>query len=161
MASVCLGCVPYTHPNVYPWLLLVRIAIGMCTAAPLANPLVADYIHKEAIGKGATFQAIGFILGEVVSMGVLFTATEKMNPYMSFLTAALTAGTLTFTFLCLVKEPKLRGPKKKRKNFARRISQTGINMVPASPMGAFRKDISKGFEDYNRERADSDIWELN
>ena len=34
-------------------------------------------------------------------------------------------------------------------------------MVPASPMGAFRKDISKGFEDYNRERADSDIWELN
>ena len=55
VASVCLGCVPYTHPNVYPWLLLVRIAIGMCTAAPLANPLVADYIHKEAIGKGATF----------------------------------------------------------------------------------------------------------
>ena len=164
LASIFLFCVPYTAPDVYPWLLLVRVAIGMCVAAPLANPLVAVYVHKDSLGKAASFISIGYILGEVISMGALFTVTEKMNAYMAFLTAACTAASLTLPFLCIVKEPRLRTDKKKkkkRKNFARRISTSGIQMVPASPMGAFRTDISKGFEDYNRDRADSDIYQMN
>ena len=103
-----LFSVPYTAPNVYPWLLVVRILIGITTAAPLSNPLVADYIHKHAIGKAASMVAVGFVIGEVLSMGVLFTLTASMNPYNAFLTAACVVGLLSLPFLCLVKEPRLR-----------------------------------------------------
>jgi len=50
----------------------------------LSNPLVADYIHKKSIGIAASVVAVGFVIGEVLSMGVLFTLTQNMNRYNAF-----------------------------------------------------------------------------
>lgn len=131
---------PYTAPNVYPWLLIVRILIGITTAAPLSNPLVADYIHKNAIGKAASFVAIGFVIGEVLSMGVLFTLTTNMNPYNAFLTAGGVTGFLSCFFLCLVKEPRLR--KKRGASALAAAAVVGTQMIPASPMASKRMDFA-------------------
>jgi hypothetical protein len=35
---------------------------------------------KDSIGKGAALVGIGFILGEILSMAVLFRVTKEMNP---------------------------------------------------------------------------------
>jgi len=45
---------------------------------------VADYIHKKSIGIAASVVAVGFVIGEVLSMGVLFTLTQNMNRYNAF-----------------------------------------------------------------------------
>jgi MFS family permease len=108
LSSLLLAAVPWTSPSVYPWLLVVKILLGICTSATLSNPLIADYIHKSALGKAASLSAIGYVIGEVVSMGALFTATRNMNPYWAFATAAAVSMVFTFLFLCIVKEPKLR-----------------------------------------------------
>ena len=70
--AALLFAIPYTSPNVFPWLIIVRMAITFCFSAPAANPLLADYIHKDSIGKAATLIGIGYVIGEVLSMGILF-----------------------------------------------------------------------------------------
>lgn len=47
-------------------------------SAPAANPLPADYVHKDSIGKAAVLTGMGMIIGEVLSMGVLFPITMNM-----------------------------------------------------------------------------------
>lgn len=139
LSAALLFAVPYTAPNVYPWLLVVRIAIGITTSAPLSNPLVADYIHKNAVGKAASMVAVGFVIGEVLSMGVLFTLTANMTPYNAFLTAAGVTAVLACMFLCLVKEPRLR---KKRDSAERATTAVVNNMVMASPMATKSIDFT-------------------
>ena len=75
---------------------------------PSPNPLLADYIHKDAIGKAATLIGLGLVIGEVLSMGVLFNVTKSMNAYSAFLTVAIVGTICSTLFLCIVKEPKLR-----------------------------------------------------
>jgi MFS family permease len=128
-ASLLLAAVPWTSPNVYPWLLVIKIFIGILTSGTLSNPLIADYIHKTALGKAASLGALGFVSGEVLSMGVLFTLTKDMNPYWAFATAAGVSLVVTFMFLCIVKEPKLRNKNKQ----VFRMPTAESCAVPSSP----------------------------
>jgi len=107
-SSCFLLTVPYTSPSVYPWLLIVRILFTICISAPSSNPLLADYVHREAIGKAAAFIGLGFVIGEVLSMGVLFNITKHFTPEYAFLTAAATGTVFSVGFIFLVKEPQLR-----------------------------------------------------
>ena len=100
--------IPYTAPNVVPGLLSVRIMITLCFAAPSSNPLLADYVHREAIGKAAALIGLGYVIGEVLSMGLLFNVTKSLSAYSAFLSVAGTGVFCSTLFLCLVKEPKLR-----------------------------------------------------
>lgn len=100
--------IPYTAPSVFPALLIVRIGIMLCFSAPAANPLLADYVHKDSIGKAAAFIALGFIVGEVLSMGVLFNVTASFSAEGAFLTVACVGACCSIAFLFLVKEPQLR-----------------------------------------------------
>ena len=100
--------IPYTSPSVFPLLLIVRILFQMVLSMSSANPLPADYVHKEALGKAAAFIGLGFVIGEVLSMGVLFNVTKNMTAYNAFMTASITGACFALLFLFLVKEPKLR-----------------------------------------------------
>lgn len=80
----------------------------MILSAPSSNPLLADYVHKDAIGKAAAFIGLGFIIGEVISMGVLFRLTADLSPYTAFMIVSITGALCSTMFLCIVKEPKLR-----------------------------------------------------
>ena len=100
--------IPYTSPNVFPSLYLVRMLITLCLTAPSANPLLADYVHKDAIGKAAALVGLGFVIGEVLAMGVLFNVTSEMTPYTAFLVVSIVGACCSTLFIFLVKEPKLR-----------------------------------------------------
>ena len=75
---------------------------------PASSPLLADYIHKDALGKASALIGIGFVLGEVMSMGILFKVTSSMSHNNAFLTVALVSLAFACVFLVIVKEPQLR-----------------------------------------------------
>ena len=60
---------PMTSPS-YGWLLVVRIGMGISMAAPLAHPLVADYVHRNSRGKAVVLCGIGIVLGEILSISL-------------------------------------------------------------------------------------------
>jgi MFS family permease len=101
--SLMVFIIPYTSPNVVPGLLLVRIMITFSTASPASNPLLADYVHKDAIGKAAALIGLGFIVGEVLSMAILFPLTENLSRENAFMTVAIVGAASSFLFL--FKEP--------------------------------------------------------
>lgn len=136
IGSIMVFTIPYTAPSVFPALLSVRICITLCFAAPAANPLIPDYIHKDSIGKAAVLVGIGFIVGEVISMGLLFNVTKPMTAYNAFLTAAALGAVCSCLFLFLVKEPQLR-------ELAKEL--TGNKPVPTSKTTNI-KDVSQSFE---------------
>lgn len=80
LTSTLMFFIPYMSPTVFPNLLLLRMAISVTVVPPIACPLVGDYLMKNSIGKGAALVGIGFILGEILSMAVLFKVTKMMNP---------------------------------------------------------------------------------
>ena len=100
--------IPYTAPNIWPWLVIVRIFITTLFGSTASNPLLADYIHKDAIGKAAALVGLGFVVGEVLAMGILFNVTRNFSAYNAFMTVAIVGACCSLLFLCLVKEPKLR-----------------------------------------------------
>jgi MFS family permease len=108
IGSILLAVIPWTAPKLYEGLLVVRVLLQLCFCAPVSSPLPADYIHREYIGMGTSMQGIGLVIGEVLSMGVLFRLTVDMNPYYSFAIAGGIGLVLSFCFLFIVKEPQLR-----------------------------------------------------
>ncbi len=42
---------PYTSPDVYPWLIILRMALAVFFVPLFAHPLVSDYIKKGSRGK--------------------------------------------------------------------------------------------------------------
>jgi MFS family permease len=112
IGSILTALVPWTSPNVIPWLLILRAAIQLCLCAPASSPLTADYIHKDSIGKGVSMQGVGLVIGEVITMGLLFRLTAEMKPWLSFAIVGGIGLFFSFFFLFIVKEPKLRGPVK-------------------------------------------------
>jgi len=71
----------------------------------MTNPLLADYVHKESLGKAASFIGLGYIIGEVLTMGVLFNITANMSFEMSFLLVAVLGAGFSVGFLFMVTEP--------------------------------------------------------
>ena len=100
-----LFLIPHTAPHVFPWLLIIRIVFQIFCSPPASNPLVADYVHKDAIGKASVLIALGLIIGEVLSMGILFPITKNMSPNWSFATAAIVGACMASVMLFGVKEP--------------------------------------------------------
>lgn len=98
---------------------------------PASSPLLADYVHKDALGKASALIGIGFVLGEIVSMGVLFKITAPMSHNAAFLTCALVGLAFASLFLFIVKEPQLREK-----------DATGNNEAQAEEMRIDREDTS-------------------
>jgi len=78
---------------------------------------------------GTSMQGIGLVVGEVLSMGVLFRLTVNMSPYYGFAIAGGIGLFFSFFFLFIVKEPQLRESLKPR--FAR-----AMNTNNPLPIGA-------------------------
>ena len=105
LGSVFVFVIPYTSPSVFPGLLMARMMITTCLSAPNSNPLLADYIHKDAIGKAAALIGLGYVIGEVIAMAILFKVTKPMSEYNAWMTVAIVGAVSSIFFLFLVKEP--------------------------------------------------------
>ena len=123
IGAVLIFFIPYTAPNVFPGLFAIRILFQICMTAPACSPLVADYIHKDSIGKAASLVGVGYVVGEVLSMGVLFRVTADMSHKAAFLTVAIVGIAASVALLFLVKEPRLRSSEQK-------ASACGGNALP-------------------------------
>ena len=107
-ASTLMYFIPHMAPDVFPNLLLLRMAIAIAMVPPVSSPLIGDYLTKDSIGKGAALVGVGYIIGEILSMGVLFTITHNMKAPAAFLTVALVCNAISVIFLFIVREPLLR-----------------------------------------------------
>ena len=61
----------------------------------MTNPLSADYIQADSIGRSYLLTGIGVILGELICLGVLFKLTVQFDPTTSFAIAGGTGMVLT------------------------------------------------------------------
>ncbi len=104
-SSIMLALVPWTSPDIFPWLITVRIAFSMFIAVPISNPLSADYIQKNALGRGMSLSGIGVVVGELLCMGVIFKVTNETDPLLSFGITGIVGCFLTFVLVLMIKEP--------------------------------------------------------
>ena len=82
-------------------------------SAPIAHPLVADYVVKKSRGKAVALTGIGIVGGEVMAMGVLFNYTKHMSFKDAFSVAALvTLGWSIFIFIA-VQDPDMKSLRSK------------------------------------------------
>lgn len=79
-----MAAIPWTAPYLIPWLFVVKCASAFVLNIPICNPLCADYLEKGSIARGNSINAVGAIIGEVLSMGVLFRLTANMNEKSAF-----------------------------------------------------------------------------
>ena len=77
VTGILFFILPHTSPS-YGWLLVVRIGFGIFMAAPMAHPLVADYVHRDSRGKAVVLAGIGIVIGEIFSIS-LFKITVRMG----------------------------------------------------------------------------------
>lgn len=69
-----------------------------------------DYIKEDSRGKGLALQNIGNLIGEAFAMTVLFGYSKQVDVSQdkAFCMAAICIACLSFFFLCLVKDPKIK-----------------------------------------------------
>lgn len=68
--------IPRTEPS-YNQLMAVRCTIAITMAAPVAHPLVADYVHVDSRGKMIAFTGMGIVVGEVMAISIF-----KLQTYL-------------------------------------------------------------------------------
>lgn len=111
---------PYSSPNM-DHLLALRCLLGITMCAPMAHPLIPDYIKRNSRGKAIAVNGIGFVLGEVFSIGVLFSLTKSMTYYNAFLVAGGVVAFLGVFLFMVVRDPNLkqiRGSQSKHSQYA-------------------------------------------
>ena len=110
--AILFYLLPHTAPN-YNLLIMTRCAIGVTMSAPLAHPLIADYIIKKSRGKSIALTGLGVTFGEVIAMGVLFNYTKSMDEYSAFAIVSVVIFGFSLYFLLNIKEPDLNKLRKR------------------------------------------------
>ena len=110
--AVVFYFLPYTAPN-YKYLVMARCCIGVTMSAPLCHPLVPDYIHKRSRGKAIALLGVGNVLGDVITLGVIFNLTKEMNFYEAFEVVSVIIAALGVYFLLAIKDPDIEYLRKK------------------------------------------------
>jgi sugar phosphate permease len=84
------------------------MALSVASQPPNCQPLVTDYVKKSSRGQATAFQALGFVVGDLITMGVLLNVTKNLDPTVSFIVAAIFVGSFSFIYIVIVKEPNLK-----------------------------------------------------
>lgn len=83
LAIFLLGAVttlgtPLVSPNVVGYDFM-RIGFVASIAVLLSNPFINDYVQVQSRGAATGLQQIGVTVGNLLSVGVLFTLTQSIN----------------------------------------------------------------------------------
>jgi predicted MFS family arabinose efflux permease len=105
--SVLYFWMPRTAPD-YKMLMFVRCLIAITMAAPLAHPLVADYVHINSRGKMITLCGMGIVVGEISAISIFKVQTVyKQDFYQSFNQLSMLVFGFSIYFLIVIKDPSL------------------------------------------------------
>lgn len=107
LTSIIFYYLPYTSPN-YTYLIMARCLIGVTMSAPLSHPLIADYINKKSRGKAIALSGIGFVIGEVMAMGVLLQFTKQLSYEDAFSVTSVLIFGISLFLLYAVKDPDMK-----------------------------------------------------
>lgn len=103
--AIMFWLMPKTSPS-YGKLIAVRCLIGFTMAAPLAHPLIADYVEKDSRGKGTSLSSLGTIFGEVFGICILMGFSHfNLDYYQSFDIFAVIILAFSACFYFAIKEP--------------------------------------------------------
>lgn len=69
LTSLLYFWIPRTSPS-YDHLMVVRCLIAITMAAPIAHPLIADYVHVNSRGKMITLCGMGIVIGEITAISI-------------------------------------------------------------------------------------------
>lgn len=111
VCSLLVVAVPWSSPNLWPWLVILKTAIQLMICVHVTNPLAADYIEGDALGRGHALAGIGVVVGEVLCLGVLFRLTANLSPEVSFAFAGATGIFFSLVLFFMIKEPNLKDKK--------------------------------------------------
>lgn len=98
--------IPYTKPHFW-FLAVMRCLIGVTMSAPVAHPLINDYIRKDSRGKAIAINGLGGVCGEVVAMGVLLRLSKSMSYEKAFGITGIIIILFSVFFFIFVKNPNL------------------------------------------------------
>lgn len=136
--AIVMFSIPYTAPS-YNYLLVARCAMGFTMAAPIQHPLIPDYIKRSSRGQAVAMTGIGFVFGELFSMGILLNFTKSMSFKESFAITSVLILIFSLYFLITIKEPDF---KQIRNNINANYSQNAVIDTHRSP-----KSSTLTFED--------------
>eukprot|EP00347_Sterkiella_histriomuscorum_P015799 403355638 len=151
-----LFMLPYTAPNVWPGLYLLRASFAIFGTVGVCSPLVNDYVVKESRGKANAFQNIGIIVGELFNLFVVVKLTEDFSLKMRFQSVSLFLFFLVFVIAFLIKEPHIFSKKSRENSMSNIVLNQNDNydyQEPSQGQGNIRKpqrvqyEIDTSFEE--------------
>ena len=134
LAIFLLGAVttlgtPLVSPNVVGYDFM-RIGFVASIAVLLSNPFINDYVQVQSRGAATGLQQIGVTVGNLLSVGVLFTLTQSINAqYIAWsLMAAIQlvwAGMLYF----MISEPDIYTEKEEKRHNKKSFCKKLLSML--------------------------------
>ena len=71
------------------------------------NPLMADYVDKDSLGKASALQNMGALIGDCFAMAFLITITSELSHENAFYITAILIASLVLPFFFIIKEPNI------------------------------------------------------
>lgn len=109
--------IPYSAPDM-DLLIWARILLGITMAAPVAHPLIPDYVRNNSKGKAMALNGLGYVVGEIFALGVLFNYTKEFNFYDAFLIAGGLFAVFGIILFFTIKDPDQSSRLRKSKSRA-------------------------------------------
>lgn len=72
------------------------------------HPLTNDYVKKESRGTAVSFNSLAVVLGEIISIGVLFQFTKNLDFKIAFAIAGASILVQGVIAQILLKEPDMQ-----------------------------------------------------
>ena len=109
--GIVVTIMPYSAPDM-DLLLWARIVLGITMAAPMAHPLIPDYVRNNSKGKAMAVNGLGYVFGEIFALGILFNWTKEFNFYDAFAIAGGLFAVFGIILFFTIKDPdqsRIRG----------------------------------------------------
>ena len=106
--ALCMLCyiTPYTSPSLY-LLQITYIFVRSTMVFVACNPLMADYVDKDSLGKASALQNMGALIGDCFAMAFLITITSELSHENAFYITAILIASLVLPFFFIIKEPNI------------------------------------------------------
>ena len=114
LSGLCILSMPLGAPR--QWVYIVGNCLFNFVLSPIrASPLVLDYVTKQSRGTAISFGTMGFSIGVILSLSVVFEFTKDLDPRYSWGTMSASLVIFSFALLAMIDEPRILKQKRQRK----------------------------------------------
>lgn len=114
IAALSTFLIPIVSPSI-PAYQVTRCILTVSLVVALGNPFINDYVTVQSRGVATGFQTLGLLIGNLLSVSVLYTITEKLsNKIVSFALLGALQFIWTICFMLMITEPEIMSEKEER-----------------------------------------------